>query len=163
MGRGLHVRVGDLSGWAKAQVLGKIGGCASGASGAPLCAPGRQGKAKGHPGRADAPEGVLRVPVRVPNKAEAEYNDIHLGGRGVYEAVTLRLPGGSRYTADWMTVEGGRVTLHEVKGAYRLGSHGRAATAFRECVRAFPMFGFVWAKKGKGKGWVIRRVGSDAR
>ena len=87
---------------------------------------------------------------RKPNKTEAEYNIMRLGGKGMYEAITLRLPGGSRYTPDWVTVEGGTVTLHEVKGSYRLNSHGRAATAFRECVVAFPCFRFVWAVRRNG-------------
>ena len=100
-----------------------------------------------------------RASRRGPNKTEAEYNRLHLGGRGLYEAVTLRLPGGSRYTPDWMTVSAdGTVELHEVKGPYRFGSQGRALTAFRECAAAFPCFRFVWAVRGKGfEGWTVRR------
>ena len=95
---------------------------------------------------------------RGPNKTEAEYNRLHLHGKGMYEAVTLRLPGGSRYTPDWVVIgEGGAVELHEVKGPYRFGSHGRAATAFREAVAAFPCFAFVWAVRGKGGAWSVRR------
>ena len=93
-----------------------------------------------------------------PNKTEAEYNRLHLCGKGLYEAVTLRLPGGSRYTPDWVVMgEGGAVELHEVKGSYRFGSHGRAATAFREAVAAFPCFAFVWAVRGKGGVWSVKR------
>ena len=93
-----------------------------------------------------------------PNKTEAEYNRLHLHGRGLYEALTLRLPGGSRYTPDWVVIgEGGAVELHEVKGSYRFGSHGRAATAFREAVAAFPCFAFVWAVRGKGGVWSVKR------
>ena len=91
-----------------------------------------------------------------PNKTEAEYNRLHLHGKGIYEAVTLRLPGGSRYTPDWVVI-GGTVELHEVKGSYRFGSHGRAATAFREAVAAFPCFAFVWAVRGKGGVWSVKR------
>ena len=95
-----------------------------------------------------------------PNKTEAEYNRLYLGGRGRYEAVTLKLAGGSRYTPDWMMVGAdGTVELHEVKGSYRFGSQGRALTAFRECVAAFPCFRFVWAVRGKGvKGWDVKRL-----
>lgn len=98
-----------------------------------------------------------------PNKTEAEYNRLHLRGTGLYEAVTLRLPGGSRYTPDWVVIgEGGKVELHEVKGAYRFGSHGRAATAFREAVAAFPCFVFVWAVRGRDGVWRVRRhTGSE--
>ena len=100
---------------------------------------------------------VAKKRRREPNKTEAEYNRRFLSGRGRYEAVTLRLPGGSRYTPDWVSVEDGRMTLHEVKGAYRFHSQGRALTAFREAVAAFPEFGFVWAvRRGPGD-WEITR------
>lgn len=93
-----------------------------------------------------------------PNKTEAEYNRLYLCGKGLYEAVTLRLPGGSRYTPDWVVIgDGGKVELHEVKGSYRFGSHGRAVTAFREAVVAFPCFAFVWAVRGKGGVWSLKR------
>jgi len=101
--------------------------------------------------------------VRGPNKTEAEYNRLHLDGKGMYEAVTLRLPGGSRYTPDWVVMgEGGTVELHEVKGSYRFGSHGRAVTAFREAVAAFPCFAFVWAVRDKGGVWSVRRHAAGA-
>ena len=88
---------------------------------------------------------------REPNRTEADYNKSVLESKGRYEALSLRLPGGSRYTPDWLTLDNGRVTLHEVKGSYRFGSHGRAVTAFREAVAAFPFFRFVWAvQKRKG-------------
>jgi hypothetical protein len=96
--------------------------------------------------------------IRAPNKTEAEYNRLYLGGAGLYEAITLKLPGGSRYTPDWVTFDGDVVTLHEVKGSFRFGSHGRAVTAFRECAAAFPCFAFVWAARGKGTaGWTVTR------
>lgn len=95
---------------------------------------------------------------RTPNKTESEYNRVYLGGKGLYEAITLRLPGGSRYTPDWVTFDGSQVTLHECKGAYRHASHGRALTAFRECVAAFPCFRFVWAMR-ENDGWRIKESG----
>lgn len=95
---------------------------------------------------------------RGPNKTEAEYNRLHLHGRGHYEALTLRLPGGSRYTPDWVVMgDGGAVELHEVKGPFRFGSQGRAATAFREAVAAFPCFAFVWAVRERGGVWRVQR------
>ena len=100
--------------------------------------------------------------VRGPNKTEAEYNRLHLHGKGVYEAVTLRLPGGSRYTPDWVVMgDCGVVELHEVKGSYRFGSHGRAVTAFREAVAAFPCFVFVWAVRGKDGAWRVGVEGGE--
>lgn len=81
-----------------------------------------------------------------PNKTEQAYNLRFLAGEGRYEAITLRLPGGSRYTPDWMSVcPLGYVHLHEVKGAYRHPSQGRALTAWREARAAFPCFRFHWA------------------
>ena len=109
--------------------------------------------------RADASgrdAGPVDVKRRAPNKTESEYNRLYLSGAGLYEAVTLHLPGGSRYTPDWMTVASDRVTLHEVKGGYRLGSHGRALTAFREAVAAFPCFSFVWAVRKAPGEWDVR-------
>jgi hypothetical protein len=85
---------------------------------------------------------------REQNKTELEYNRRYLDNQGLYERVTFHLPGGSRYTPDYMTVDSeGRITFHEVKGSYRLHSHGRARTAFRECVAAYPMFFWVWATR----------------
>lgn len=104
---------------------------------------------------------------KAPNKTEASYNRLHLGNSGLYEGITLRLPGGSRYTPDWVKFSVCPdscipvVELHEVKGSYRFGSQGRALTAFREAVAAFPCFVFVWAKRGKDGKWDIKRYGGS--
>jgi hypothetical protein len=93
---------------------------------------------------------------REQNKTELEYNRRYLKGEGLYETVTFHLPGGSRYTPDYLTVDTqGRITLHEVKGSYRLHSHGRARTAFKECAAAFRMFGWVWATRQSSGEYVI--------
>lgn len=86
-------------------------------------------------------------------KTEQRYNRDILGGSGRFEAVCLYLPGGGRYTPDFMTIDEGVVTFHEVKGSYRLGSQGRAHTAFQEALAAFPMWRFVWAVEKKGGGF----------
>lgn len=143
------ITVDDLSGWARKQVEEKLAlQCAGGAP-----------KAGGVQDVVPPPEGrkaAIRVKRREPNKTEAEYNRRYLGGAGKYEAVTLRLPGGSRYTPDWETVGAdGRVTFHEVKGCYRFGSQGRAATAFRECAAAFPEFDFIWAVRNADGTWSV--------
>ena len=102
--------------------------------------------------------GPRTLAPRGPNKTEADYNRRILAGAGLYEAITLRLPGGSRYTPDWVTFDdAGAVTLHEIKGSYRLGSHGRALTAFREAAAAFPAFSFVWATRQKDGSYDIKR------
>lgn len=86
------------------------------------------------------------------SKTEEKYNRDILGGKGRFEAVCLYLPGGGRYTPDFMTIEDGVITFHEVKGSYRLQSQGRAWTAFKEACSAFPMWRFVWAH-WTGKVW----------
>ena len=98
-------------------------------------------------------------------ETEKRYNAHHLHGLGRFEAVTLILPGGGRYTPDFMTVDDGTVTFHEVKGSYRLGSQGRAYTAFHEAAAAFPFFRFVWAAeraKKDGGGFAVKVFDSTA-
>ena len=101
------------------------------------------------------------VPFRAASgkqtKTEQKYNREMLGGNGRFEAVTLHLPGGGRYTPDFMTVDDGVVTFHEVKGSYRLGSQGRAFTAFHEAAAYYPMWRFVWAK-WTGRAWERKTV-----
>lgn len=144
---GKKITVDDLkSDWAREQVRRKLAQqaaqCLDVHSPAPTCSDARKGR-----------RGLSR---REPNKTEQDYNRRHLAGRGLYEVVTFRLPGGSRYTPDYLTVDGqGRITLHEVKGSYRLHSHGRARTAFRECATAFPMFRWVWATRQDSGEYVI--------
>jgi hypothetical protein len=145
-----NICLDDLSGWARKQVEQKLRAQRAGgvlAVGSPPSAPeSSKGKAV-----------TVRVKRREPNKTEAEYNRRYLEGAGKYEAVSLRLPGGSRYTPDWQSVGAdGRVTFHEVKGSYRFGSQGRAATAFRECVAAFPEFNFIWAVRNADGSWSIQ-------
>ena len=94
---------------------------------------------------------------RQPNNTEAEYNRLFLDGKGMYEAITLKPPSGNRYTPDWMTIENGLITLYEVKGSYRLQSHGRALTAWKEAAATFPCFKFVWVTKQKNGNWEAKR------
>jgi hypothetical protein len=101
---------------------------------------------------AESAEVPLRAAEAKQTQTERRYNRDVLGGRGRFEAVSLRLPGGGRYTPDFMTVDDGVVTFHEVKGSYRLGSQGRAFTAFHEAAAYYPMWRFVWAH-WTGEGW----------
>lgn len=113
----------------------------------------------------DAAEVPLRGWDGRQTETERRYNAEVLGGAGRFEAVSLRLPGGGRYTPDFMTVEGGVATFHEVKGAYRLPSQGRAWTAFREAAAAFPLWRFVWAAeraRGDGGGFSTKVFNSAA-
>lgn len=107
------------------------------------------------------PTKTVAVPVRAAEgkqtQTEQKYNRECLGGLGRFEAVTLHLPGGGRYTPDFMTVDDGVVTFHEVKGSYRLGSQGRAFTAFHDAAAYYPMWRFVWAH-WTGKAWERKTV-----
>jgi hypothetical protein len=146
------IMLDDLSGWARKQVEEKLDlQCAGGRA--------KTGDEQSLVSASEGKKVAIRVKKRDPNKTEAEYNRRYLGGQGKFESVSLRLPGGSRYTPDWQSVGAdGRVTFHEVKGSYRLHSQGRAATAFRECAAAFPEFNFVWAVRNADGSWSIQET-----
>ena len=93
---------------------------------------------------------------RQPNKTEARYRAERLRGCDArYEALTFRLRCGHRYTPDWVVFGGGGgIECHEVKGAYRFGSHGRARLAFDQAKAEFPGFLWVWATY-KGGRWEV--------
>lgn len=96
-----------------------------------------------------------------PNRTEERYNREILHGLGRYEPVTLRTPGGN-YTPDYMTIDDGIVTFHEVKGAFRFGSQSRAILGFKSAAAFFPFWNFVWATLKKGGVWDIRRYDASA-
>ena len=92
------------------------------------------------------------------NKTESAYQREILHGKGRYEPVTFHLLGGCRYTPDFMTIDDGVPTFHEVKGSYRLESEGRAWTAFNSAAAQYPFFRWLWAVKGKKRGaWSVKR------
>ena len=103
-----------------------------------------------------SPVSSVSPPARLdrgtPNKTELDYNTTILHGLGRFEPIIFRLPGGN-YTPDWMTIDDGIPTFHEVKGSYRFGSESRAHLAFLSAAAAFPFFRFVWAQKEKGGKW----------
>lgn len=105
-----------------------------------------------------SPKSSRPVPVRNArdqkmSASERRYLSQVLGDAARFEPITLVLASGSRYTPDFLTIDDGVPTLHEVKGSYRLGSQGRALTAFREAASQFPFFRFVWASEKKGGGF----------
>ena len=106
-----------------------------------------------------SPSASVSPPARLdrgsPNKTELDYNISVLHGLGRFEPVVFRLPGGN-YTPDWMTIDDGIPTFHEVKGSYRFGSESRAHLAFLSAAAAFPFFRFVWAQKQKGGKWITK-------
>jgi len=81
---------------------------------------------------------------RRPNKTEERFNRDMLAGRGVYVGLTFRLPGGSRYTPDWIYEAHGQLFAVEVKGPHRFPSEGRALTAFLEARAAWRAVVFTW-------------------
>ena len=48
--------------------------------------------------------------------------------------------------------------FYEVKGSFRLGSEGRAHTAFYEAASQFPWCRFVWAVLRKGGKWDLKTL-----
>ena len=87
-----------------------------------------------------------------PNKTEARFNRDVLEGCGIFEGVSFRLPGGTRYTPDFVYWEGGNMFCVEVKGEYRFPSESGAVARFREARAAFPAVYFEWWK-WDGKEW----------
>lgn len=110
----------------------------------------------------------LRPPLRPfgkgMNKTEAAYQREILHGKGRYEPMAFHLLGGCRYTPDFLTLDDGVPTFHEVKGSYRLESEGRAWTAFNSAAAQYPFFRWIWAVAGKKRGtWSVkRRIEPDA-
>lgn len=109
------------------------------------------------------PKNAIRIPrERRPNKTEDFFNRSYLLGKGKFEAVRLRLAGGEHYTPDFMAVDGnGRICLYEVKGSYRLHSHGAAAVRFKEAVAQYPEFSFIWAYLDGKNGWKVQNASSN--
>lgn len=117
-------------------------------------------RARSHkPSRVSAPK--MKGYTSNQSSTERRYNAEVLHGAGRFEAVALYLPSGGRYTPDFMTVDDGVITFHEVKGAYRLQSQGRAFTAFHEAASAFPFWRFVWAQLTPEKTWSVKVINSD--
>jgi len=64
------------------------------------------------------------------------------------EPVAFNMPGGSRYTPDFVRYEeGGRMVCIEVKGNFRLPSQSRALTAWKEVRAAYPHIRWEWWKE----------------
>jgi hypothetical protein len=104
------------------------------------------------PIKARRKSGLLRHPNRTEMEFRVWFSTHHGSGDGLeYETLTFRLPGGSRYTPDFICWRlNGGIACFEVKGSYKLGSHGRALTAFREARAAFPSVKFRWFEKSGG-------------
>jgi len=94
-----------------------------------------------------------------PNATEQRYRDACISqfAEARYEAVTFRLANGHRYTPDWIVLACGKIAqCHEVKGGYRMHSHGRARLAFDQAKIEWPGIKWVWAQwNSKMKTWEI--------
>ena len=149
----MRFRLEDFSPDLQAQILAKLGDGCEGAR--PTALPQAScGVCNSSPQRSAA-ESVASKKRRTPNKTEQRFAAWHL--RNIchyYEGLTFHLSGGSRYTPDWVWWHKHRLHAAEVKGAYRLHSHGRARTAFKECAAQFPAVVFWWAA-WTGNEWSI--------
>lgn len=101
----------------------------------------------------------IRVPKkRKPNKTEAAWGERLRRGSNPdivtvrFEAITLHLPSGTKYTPDWMLQcsTTGSVELWEVKGAFI--HNERSIHAWKEARAAFPFWRFGFAQL-KGTEW----------
>jgi len=100
---------------------------------------------------------IVKNPTRKMTNTEREYQAIlhvRYGFEHVhFEALTLRLRNGHKYTPDFVVNIHNHLLLVEVKGAYRMHSHGRAKLAYDQAKLDWPMFDFEWVTKQKGGGW----------
>lgn len=89
------------------------------------------------------------------SKTEIMFNRQMLGDSGKFEAITLRMTNGHRYTPDFLTFDGEKAIAYEVKGSYKLGSYQRSRLAFDQAKVEFPWIKFLWAEKSKAGIWEI--------
>lgn len=107
--------------------------------------------------KAVKPATVKQAPVMTAT--EREYARTYLAGKDIrFEGYPLKMANGHTYTGDFAVYSGGIVVeIHEVKGGWAFGSQQRSRLAFDQCRIEFPNIKFVWAKKSKKKGWVIKK------
>jgi hypothetical protein len=99
-----------------------------------------------------------KLAPKAQTKTEADFNRRYLAGAGMFEAMAFKMPGGSRYTPDFVTYdEKNKIySCYEVKGSFKLSSHGRALTAFKETAAAFPGIRFFWATRQDDGTYTLR-------
>lgn len=100
----------------------------------------------------------IRMPKeKVPNKGEAEFGRLLQAAFPAsevrYEAICFRLPSGTRYTPDWTVFRPEGMLAVEIKGAYRLGSAGASARAFKEACSSYREIEFWHATKDENGKW----------
>jgi hypothetical protein len=113
--------------------------------------------------------GVIRQSSRQPNKTELRFEQDYLRGwlhaRDIftyeYEAVTLKIANGCRYTPDWYVVEwlGGdgtsKAQFYEVKARDMIWDD--AIVKIKVAAQKFPQFEFYLCAYSK-TGWTIEKV-----
>ena len=75
-----------------------------------------------------------------------------------YEPLSIWISGGFRYTPDFLIRDSrGNLAFVEVKGSYKLPSHGRARLAFADASTKTPNFDFYWATEArkKSRGFIL--------
>jgi len=73
------------------------------------------------------------------------------------QAITLLLANDCRYTPDFATVAGNRLTLWECKGPHCWED---SWVKFKAAAALFPELRFVWAQRDKGGEWHVKEVGA---
>lgn len=96
---------------------------------------------------------------RQPNKTELRFRDAqmeHVRPGLRFEALTLRLANGHKYTPDWVYVTRDLlVQCFEIKDSrYRHASFQRSRLAFDQAATEFPCFRFFWCE-WDGNKWTI--------
>lgn len=99
-----------------------------------------------------------KLAPKAQTKTEAEFNRCYLSGAGLFEGLSFKMPGGSRYTPDFVTYDEKEkiYSCYEVKGCFKLGSHGRALTAFKETAALFKGVRFFWATRQDDGTYTVR-------
>lgn len=90
-----------------------------------------------------------------PTKTELEARRMHCPHDARFEAITLRMANGHRYTPDWVWWQDGRLHCLEAKGSYKLGSYQRARLAFDQAKVEFPDVQWIWAERRKDGSWKV--------
>lgn len=107
---------------------------------------------------ADPAKAKRKLAPKAQTKTEAEFNRRYLSGSGIFEGLSFKMPGGSRYTPDFVTYDEitQKYSCYEVKGCYKLSSHGRALTAFKETAALFKGVRFFWASRNDDGSYTVR-------
>ena len=101
----------------------------------------------------ERPTAPTRRP-RQPTKTENEAYRLFCPATARFEPLTFHLRNGKRYTPDWAWWSpDGRLTCLEVKGSYRLPSHGRSQMAYAQAVLDFPSVSWEWVELRSDRTW----------